>query len=221
MGLFKKLFGASSVKELKEDGAQQLELILQQKVSTLKNDSLWVVGKAVDTKDTNAVFILLTDIKFCYVYQVSETNGTLVVSNAFVTSEEELISIDFNDNGNSLSVHVDSLNGSVEFFVEPTVCSVLGNIKIVRTQGKEFVLLKNIIFPNYRTMCQERKVNKSSFTGIREIVKNLPASVRENIKDSITKGDMMQATKLLREATGYGLAEVKEIVEQQDFYLML
>lgn len=221
MGLFKKIFGTSSKNELKEDGVQQLEATLQQKVSTFKTNSLWAIGSAVNTMDSDAVYVIMTDVKFCYVYRMNETDGTLAVSDAIVTSEEELIGFDFSDNGNNLSVHVDSLHGSVDFTVEPMVSSILGRVKIVRSQGRELMVLKNIIFPNYRAMCQEKNIDKSRFTGVREVLKSLPASVRKNIKDSIKKGDMQQATKYLREATGYGLAEVKDIIERQDFYLML
>ena len=180
-----------------------------------------MIGRALDTTDAEVVYVLMTDVKFCFVYRMKETNGTLAVSDAFVTSEEEFIDFDFSDNGNNLSVHVDSLQESVDFTVEPTVSSILGKVKIVRSQGRELMVLKNIIFPNYRAMCQEKNIDKSRFIGVREIVKSLPDSVRESIKESIKKGDMLQATKYLREATGYGLAEVKEIVERQDFYLML
>lgn len=221
MGLFKKIFGESSKNELREDGVQQLEAILQQKVSAFKANSLWVIGRSENNVDTEDVYVLMTDVKFCYVYRINETGGMLAVSDAFITSEEEFIGFDFSDNGNNLSVHVDSLHGSVDFTVDSMVSSILGSVKIVRSQGRELMVLKNIIFPNYRAMCQEKKIDKSRFTGVREVVKSLPASVRESIKDSIKKGDMLQATKHLREATGYGLAEVKEIVERQDFYLML
>lgn len=221
LGLFKKLFGAGSVNEIREDGAQQLETILSQEVSTFKNASLWIIGKSVNPKDADGVFILLVDVKFCYVYQVSETSEVLAVSNAFVTSEKELIGFDFKEDGNSLSVHIDSLNGRIDFSVEPMVCSVLGKTKIVRFQGRELMVLKNIIFPNYHAMCKEKELDKNSFIKVDEIVKKLPASVRENIKASIKNGDMPQAIKYLRDATGYGLAEVKEIVERLDFYHLL
>ncbi len=219
MGFFKKLFGASDADAIREDGLQQLEAILHQNISTFKNDSLWVAGKAANETDT--VYLLVTDIKFCYVYQVKETNGEFALAKAFVTSEKELTGFDYRDNGDSVTVYVYSMNGRVDFNIEPVIGNISGKVKIDKSQSKELTVLKNIIFPNYRSMCKEKKTDKSSLYEISEIVSKLPDSVRKEIKDFIEKDEKIQAIAILRSATGYGLKEAKELAERQEFYEML
>lgn len=82
----------------------------------------------------------MTDVKFCYVYRMKETNGTLAVSDAFVTSEEEFIGFDFSDNGNNLSGHGDSLHERVDFTVEPMVSSILVGLLCISPRKKMEVL---------------------------------------------------------------------------------